>query len=94
MPYDPCMPYKTIYIRDADMTWWDRAADTAKRKGTSLSMLVSTEFRKIAMSRPENRYLTPAEKLAEAERLINEARAELAVEGGKAETFLTAEERV
>lgn len=84
------MPYKTIYIRDADVTWWDRAAEVAKRKGTSLSMLVSAEFRKIAMSRPENRYLTPAEKLAEVARLIEEIRAE----GDKAETFPTAEERV
>lgn len=73
---------KTLYIRQADETFWIRGEELAKRRHKALPVLIADLLRRELLAeatgdRPDQ---TPAELVSQAKDLLTEAGAKLAEE--------------
>lgn len=78
------MPKKMIYVRDADVTFWDRAEAEARGHGIALSALIGRLLRahvyRLGSKQEVSR--TSEDLLAEAGTLIEQALKQMAAETG------------
>jgi hypothetical protein len=70
---------KVVYVSNEAVTWWNRAEAIAVKQGISMSKLVLRQLRAMVLDQ-QSAPRSPAEKLAEAQRLIAEATTEVGQE--------------
>lgn len=68
---------KMIYVNQANVALWTQAEERARSQGVSLSKYLARLLRRDLQNLHTDKPMTPAEKLAEAKRLSDEAIDEL-----------------